>query len=657
MKKISILLLLVLLQAGAAFAQFVKEWEVAVGTQNEDIAQSVIECQDRGYLVVGNIDANEEESRFKVVKYDFQGRQQWSYENQSGFFEFAKDVAQLRNGDYIVVGSTTYPSTLEHDFMVSRIDNRGNLVWQTRMGDDLRNEKAYSVVQTQDGNIVVAGVTAAKGNGHDDIWLLKLNLDGRTLWEKTLGGNYYDQANHIIENPDRSLTLIGSSSSNVQLKDDAWFLHLDANGNYISDRTHGGIASDMAHHGIRTRQGKYMLVGETASQGAGNTDMWVLETSLDGQKNWGRVYGRADDDRLHGIIENNTNEFVMVGTTRQPLSGANWQMLQIDNHGQILWSKEEGGAYDDEAMSVARTTDGGFIVAGYVRNGGGCEDMLIQKYRPSYQYFPNFNPLISSVDQFRPVPSGQFNNKALAVVIGIENYQGIGSALFAERDAQSFYEYARYTLRVPGENILYLSNQEATTENIRRAFSESGFLGQNVNEYSDVFIFFAGHGMPNPVNSKAMLVPYNVNVTQPEASSLQVDDLVSAIERMNPNSATFFLDACFSGSTRMGVPLCAYIRPSIPATLAGGGSNIAILSSSTGLEVSGSSSEQAHGLFTYYLLKGLQGEAYGHDNVLSISELASYVSRSVQAAANLGNRPQHPTFNGNNGNKILVSRR
>ena len=124
---------------------------------------------------------------------------------------------------------------------------------------------------------------------------------------------------------------------------------------------------------------------------------------------------------------------------------------------------------------------------------------------------------------------------------------------------------------------------------------------------------------------------------------------------MGAKSVTVFLDACFTGQTRNSEMLIANARPIVIKPLAAAvPDNVTVISAASGSQISGALQEKEHGLFTYYLLKGLGGDAdYNKDKSINISELKSFVSAKVKEQAALNGREQTPEIQGSSDNVLV----
>lgn len=239
----------------------------------------------------------------------------------------------------------------------------------------------------------------------------------------------------------------------------------------------------------------------------------------------------------------------------------------------------------------------------------------------------------SDVDRL-PTARAALNKHAYAVVIGIEQYrEKLPQADFADRDAKLVGEYLTKVLGYPEENVVVRVNEKATRNDLEKYFGD--WLRNNVEPGGSVFIYYSGHGAPNPKTSDAYLVPYDGDPTFVDTTGYPLKRLYAALDKLPAAEITVVLDSCFSGSGGRSV-LAKGARPMVlsveNAVLAGG--KTAVLAASGGDQISSTFQEQGHGLFTYFFLKGLQGEGdLNHDGTISLAELYEYVKPNVQRIA------------------------
>ncbi len=254
-----------------------------------------------------------------------------------------------------------------------------------------------------------------------------------------------------------------------------------------------------------------------------------------------------------------------------------------------------------------------------------------------------------------PVKTQMKNADGVAVVIGVESYQYVSDATYAYNDAEVFREYLADTLGYKKSRIKLATNSKATQAELSKLLGPNGWIARNVKaKKSDVVVYFSGHGIPDAKNKKTGLLPFDVDPNY--SIGLTLKELYNTLGSLDARSVTVFLDTCFSGQGRENQTLLADSRGiQIVPKERNVPNNVTVLSAATAGQISGPIREKEHGLFTYYLLKGMGGEADSNkDKKLTIAELGKYVHSMVKESAAITGREQTPEMQGDAG-RVLVA--
>ena len=254
-----------------------------------------------------------------------------------------------------------------------------------------------------------------------------------------------------------------------------------------------------------------------------------------------------------------------------------------------------------------------------------------------------------------PPETGNKNKNGVAVVFGIESYQYAPTVSYAYNDADIFREYLVSTFGLSRENIYFRTNDRATKGEFDKVFSESGWISNHITKDSDVYIFYAGHGAPDIKAQTTYLIPYDVDPNY-ASTGYPLEMLFHNLGTISAKSVTVILDACFSGGTRDGTPLLADSRPVyIESKSAAVPKNMVVFSAASANEISSAYKSKQHGLFTYFYLKGLNGEADSNkDKKITILEMYNYLNDTIPSQASKMDREQHPTLMGSETRRVLL---
>lgn len=259
------------------------------------------------------------------------------------------------------------------------------------------------------------------------------------------------------------------------------------------------------------------------------------------------------------------------------------------------------------------------------------------------------------------IPTAKTDNAdAVAVVIGVQNYKNkdVPSVEYALNDAQLFKDYLRTALGYREANIIYLENP--TKADFEKVFGTSDNHVGQLSDYikkgkSDVFVYYTGHGVPDSQTKQPYLVPSDADPNYIKLGGYPLNVLYNNLSLLPARHISVVLDACFSGQSDKGMIIRKASPLMISPVLPGSG-NIDLFSSSKADEISSWYPEKRHSLFTYFFLKGLQGEANKNkDRVVTTTELSEYLLENVPyIARRLYGRKQTPAFAGQE-EKVLAS--
>ncbi|MCB9365326.1 MAG: T9SS type A sorting domain-containing protein [Flavobacteriales bacterium] len=413
--KILLSLIFIITLSNITFTQPIIKWEKSIGgVGSGDFAHSIQQTADGGFIVAGvsthdTIFSNGDQDMW-IVKLTNTGAVTWEKYLGGTSMDVAHSIQQTADGGYIVAGFS-YSNDEDitgnnggSDMWIVKLTSTGTITWEKSLGGT-DYDFAQSIQQTTDGGYIVAGDSPSidgdvtGNNGGKDMWIVKLTSTGTITWEKSLGGTSNDYAQSIQQTVDGGYIVAGYSSSidgDVTGNNgdcDMWIVKLTSTGTITWEKSLGGTADDRASSIQQTVDGGYIVTGYSSSfdgdvSGSnGGSDMWIVKLTSTGTITWEKSLGGAAEDRAFSIQQTTDGGYIVAGASFSidgDVTGNNggrdmW-IVKLTSTGTITWEKSLGGTADDRASSIQQTTDGGYIVAGdSYSNDGDVTD-----HHPSY---------------------------------------------------------------------------------------------------------------------------------------------------------------------------------------------------------------------------------------------------------------------------------
>ena len=374
--------LLFFLLAVVAHAQLT--FQKVYGSSNSEFCNYATQTRDDGFIMVGqSYSLGAGSGDIYVVKTDTAGILQWTktyggVNDEAGYY-----IEQTNDNGFIMTGYTySYGNGSEDVFMI-RTNSVGDTLWAAAFGGPLYDE-GRCIKQTTDGGFVMLGTTYSFGQGVADMYLVKMDGGGNITWVKTFGDTLLEEGRYVQQTIDGGYILVGSSSSYGPYSSDVYLVKTDQLGNLQWCYTYGGHNNDYGYCVKQTNDGGFIIVGTTYSFGYGNGDVYLIKTDANGVMTWSRTYGGTNFDDGQSVFQTADGGYLIGGTTEN-YSGANQYLCAIktDNVGNLQWTKTFGGSQPNLGSSISFTNDGGFLLGGYTDSyGAGNSDYYLIKTDP-----------------------------------------------------------------------------------------------------------------------------------------------------------------------------------------------------------------------------------------------------------------------------------
>jgi hypothetical protein len=338
------------------------EWDKTLGGNWGEFMKSVIQTSDGGFAIVGESTSyisveKDEDSRGSsdiwFVKLDRHGNLEWNKTLGGTGTEYVDNVVQTPDGGYILVGSSDSYRSFEKsedsrgvfDYWVVKLDKKGSVIWDRTLGGN-DYEFGSPVELTSDGGVLVGGFSQSNISGEKtensrgsyDYWIVKLDMNGNKLWDKTIGGADGDYCRGIKQTSDGGYVLNGHSLSNISGEKtdnsrggfDHWIIKIDKTGQVVMDKTIGGDRDDNDVWNLeKTSDGGYIygsasasnISGEKTESSRGDVDYWVVKLDASLNIQWDKTIGGAGYDALYLVKEVAKNLYAVGGVSWSEISG------------------------------------------------------------------------------------------------------------------------------------------------------------------------------------------------------------------------------------------------------------------------------------------------------------------------------------------------
>jgi len=332
----------------------------------------------------GDVSENKGGKDCWVVRLDNVGNIVWEKNFGGSQNETIHDIQLTDDGGYIVGAfSTSSDGDVSgnngmRDFWIVKLNASGDLVWETNIGGE-SDDILESIIQAADGGYIASGFSSSDEvgiNGQSDAWIVKLDDLGNLLWETNIGGSQRDIAMSIDNTIDQGFVVAGYTETSDD-KRDVWMAKFNEAGGLEWQNTYGGSDDEEAGSVQQTLDGGYIISGYSRSsdsdvtENKGSADGWVIKTNSAGGLMWEKTYGGMGSEGISDIQQTNDGGYIATGSSSssdgdiEENNGArDFWILRLNNSGTIVWQKNLGSEGDDYAFSIQQTADQGYAVAG-----------------------------------------------------------------------------------------------------------------------------------------------------------------------------------------------------------------------------------------------------------------------------------------------------
>lgn len=290
-------------------------------------------------------------------------------------------IVQTHDGGYIFAGGFSDVENIKKAWLV-KTDQKGNLLWERKFGRS-KEDMASSVVLTNDGGLIIAGLTTVyntkiesyKGDLFHwilfnilsifretrDIWLMKTDENGTELWKEQFGEANIMSSPEVSQTSDGGYIIIGQAWTHDYDNKHAWLIKTDEKGKEEWSRKYGQEGIFDAHSGQQTRDGGFIIAGA----GYDDQTAFLFKTDGKGLIQWKKRLAGIGNEKINSVHQTSDGGYIIAGKTSvyESDDGGAW-LIKTDNEGNEDWNRTFKTKYD-EAYSVKQAPDQGYIFTGW----------------------------------------------------------------------------------------------------------------------------------------------------------------------------------------------------------------------------------------------------------------------------------------------------
>lgn len=352
-------------------------------TANESLIPGcMIPTPDGNVLLAGIIESNSTNGDILLTLRDPDGSRIWATRLNKSNYQTPRGLWALSDGGFLIVGTTSNGSFGGEDIILIKTDGTGNVLWAKDYGG-IQEDRGFSVLETSNGNIMIAGTTISFGSGERDAYLIQTDADGNMLWSRTYGGAEHDNFFNIQPGPGNTFVLTGPTFSYGQGQHDIWAMQLDELGNIIWANLFGTSQDEHSRIIRPSPDGGWFILGHRGPGYQVAYDGLILKLNDQGELQWTRSFGGAGRELLGNFIINRSADRMLIsGHTNSTPSGTNDIFyVDLDLQGNLQEAFTLGGPGEDELLfgaqqTLLERTNGAVLLTGELQINGKAEILL-----------------------------------------------------------------------------------------------------------------------------------------------------------------------------------------------------------------------------------------------------------------------------------------
>lgn len=401
-------LLLMLVTTSAALASAQSTWRRTYGGFGIDEGHCVRQTADGGYILAGSTGSfGGGSGDIYVLRLDAFGEPLWSRTYGGIGVENGVACEELSNG-FIIAGTTSQGANGSYDMLLVRTDGQGLPLWERNYGTsdwDLCN-----AMEVLPDGFLLGGITYGAGHFNGGAYVVRTNLDGDTLWSRVLGGPLRTEANGLVRTTDQGYVVAGSMGTPSGYSD-GFLTKLDQAGDEQWTAELGGDSADVLNSVVQVDDGSFVACGTNHSQSE-VLQIYVVNVDGAGAFQWDQSIGNTADAGGSEIRRWGAEDYVFTGYNTLNAGQRDMILTTLDSYGYFQFGNNYGDGHPADGLSIDATSDGGFVVAGWIeQTGPGIRAVYVVKADSLGQTAD-----LNVVEYFDPLPVPEMS-KAAGVTI------------------------------------------------------------------------------------------------------------------------------------------------------------------------------------------------------------------------------------------------
>lgn len=351
-------------------------WDRTYGGTKIDAARRILPWGKDGFVIAGRTRSKGQGGDDAwLIFIDAEGKEINERLIGSPDFDWLTGMIATKDGGLVLTGSRSDREITRSAGWVVRLDAKADELWRREFdaGQPTGTSGLTALAEMPDAGFVVVGSTTVKSAGQYDGWMLRLDKDGKALWEKSFGSAEEDALFGVAALPDGGAVACGAHGADGQ----GWILRVDAKGDVVWEKRFGGMGYDVFNAVVPVAPGGFVAVGTTRSKGPAGGAAWVLRLDDRGEPLWEKLLTPVKGASANSILPLADGGFLVVGgSIVEPGLGKEnekaW-IARLGADGAVLWTKVFDGTGDENLFSAIALADGGFAIAGFTASKGAGE--------------------------------------------------------------------------------------------------------------------------------------------------------------------------------------------------------------------------------------------------------------------------------------------